>query len=137
MTRLIALLLIAALPAGALIPDPLCGVDEETGLIWPIHDPRATYAVWPAFYPGQVVTFDWIDGDERVHGWVQLCAADEALRWSIPATREEAMRPRYQEMLDGDGVYSLGDLGRMIRRQGGQAWRAGNPGSCACDSLGF
>lgn len=137
MTRLIALLLLSALPAGALIPEPLCGVDEETGLIWPTSDPRAIYAVWPAFYPGQVVTFDWIDEAERVHGYVLLCQTGDALRWSIPATREEAMRPRYYEMLEGDTVHTLGDIGRMIRGAGGRATRAASPGACACESVGF
>lgn len=137
MTRWIALLMLIAFPASALLPDPPCAVDEATGRIWPSSDPRGTFFVWPASHPGEVVTFDWIDRAGRVHGYVRTCESGAALRWSIDTAGEDAMRPRFHEMLDSDRVYSLGDVGRLIRDYGGHTARAESPGTCACDSVGY
>lgn len=135
--RLVALLLLAALPAEALVLDAACGVDPEQGRILPVAEPGWVIEVWPTPYPGDVAAFDWYEDGGRMQGFVQLCGPGEALRWAIGPTGQDDMRNRLHEMLDSDSVYSLGDLGRMIRGHGGRAWRAADPGACACDLLGF
>lgn len=134
MVRLIALLTMIALPVAAHVPEPPCGIDEGDGSLWPITEARDLAPIWPARHRGEVVTYEWVDVTDRVHGYIQLCQTGEALRYAIANEATLALSTRLGEMLDSDRVHSLRDVRRMIRGLGGEASLGHRPGPCACEA---
>lgn len=135
MHRILACLLLTALPAAALVPDPLCGIYLIDGTIQPYVPPHALQPVWPEAHRGAVITYDWLAPQNRIDGAVQLCPEGQAVRYSMPESAHQAMRPRLFEMLESDTNYSLADLRDMIREAGGLAWLNAAQGQCGCDQL--
>ena len=133
----LGLSLIVAAPAGALTPDPVCGLDERTGAVWPIADPRATLILDPVYWPGPVVSFEWTGPDGRALGVVQHCPTDQTVIYAIEAERLEPLRVRLHQMLGSDVVHGMDDLRREVRQSGGRAQiQAVGPGRCLCDQAG-
>jgi len=126
--------LMVSTPLSALTPDPVCGVDERTGAVWPLSDARATLIVDPVAWPGDVISFDWLGPEGRSLGVVQHCPTDATLIYMIDADAHEPLLGRLHEMLGSDVVHGLDDLRREVRQSAGRARvQSTGPGRCFCD----
>ena len=132
-TALLAAALSAPLAAQGFTVPPSCVVDAGTGTIHPAADPRGTDVVWPQGWPGEIVTFDWLDDAGRMHAMIQHCPTGTTLRYAIAYARFEALRARIEGMLTSDITYGFDDLRHEIRASGGRARMVPAPGPCGCD----
>lgn len=134
-----ALLALALMPLAAtaqtpgVIPEPVCAVDPETGVVGEAAQLPEGIPVWPTMHRGGVVAFDWFDGPERVLGMIQHCATGTTLRWAIRADPEGGLRAELWEMLTSDMVHGFDDLRAAVRARGGQARVTASAGRCACE----